>query len=400
MAKPDVKFRNAKPTEDPYKLGDSLGLYLLVNPSGAKYWRFKYRLDGKEKLLALGVYPDVSLETARAGRDKARELVANGVDPVATQHDEKRTREAETVNTFELIAREWWAHWKGGRTERHAGYVLRRMEADVFPAIGKKPIGAIRPRDVIAVIRAIETRGALDIAKRALENIGQVCRYAVQHEHTDNNPTAALKGIVKAREKTHYARLTEKELPELMAKIGAYHSDGGALVTCIALKLMALTFVRTSELIAARWDEFDLEKRLWRIPAERMKMRDPHIVPLADQAVTLLNELKVVTGHSELLFPGERDHAKPMSNNTLLFALYRMGYRSRMTGHGFRGIASTQLHEMGFDHNRIELQLAHAERNAVSAAYSHATYLPQRKKMMQHWADYPDHVATGKVRRA
>lgn len=394
MAKPDTKFRNAKPLERPYKLGDELGLYLLVNPSGSKYWRLKFRLDGKEKLFALGVYPDVSLETARARRDAARELVAEGIDPVRANQDEERARQAETKDTFEAIAREWWANWKGGRTVRHADYVLRRLEADVFPAIGKKPIATIRPRDVIAIARAIEKRGALDIAKRALETMGQVFRYAIQTERAELNPAANLSSVVKGRAKTNYARLTEKELPELMGKIRSYD---GALMTRIALQLMALTFVRTTELIAARWEELDFDRKQWRIPAERMKMREPHIVPLTKQALALLSELKVVTGHSELLFPGERDHSKPMSNNTILFALYRMGYHSRMTGHGFRGIASTMLHEIGFDHNHIELQLAHKEKNAVSAAYNHATYLPQRAKMMQFWADYLDQVATGKV---
>jgi integrase len=397
MAKSDTKFRNAKPMEKPYKLSDELGLYLLVNPVGSKYWRLKFRLDSVEKLFALGVYPDVSLETARARRDAARVLIAQGINPVHAKHNADRAKQAATVDTFEALAREWWANWKGDRTERHADYVLRRLEADVFPAIGKKPIATIRPRDVIAVARAIEKRGALDIAKRALETIGQVFRYAIQTERVDTNPAANLSGVVKARPKTNYARLTEKELPELMGKIANYSRDGGALVTRIALQLMALTFVRTSELIAARWEEFDFERAQWRIPAERMKMREPHIVPLTKQALALLAELKIVTGHSVLLFPGERDHAKPMSNNTLLFALYRMGYHSRMTGHGFRGIASTQLHEMGFDHNHIELQLAHKERNAVSAAYNHATYLPQRAKMMQFWADYLDQVTTGKV---
>ena len=397
MAKSDTKFRNAKPMEKPYKLSDELGLYLLVNPVGSKYWRLKFRIDGKEKLFALGVYPAVSLETARARRDAARVLIAQGINPVHAQQDTERAKQAATVDTFEALAREWWANWKGGRTERHAGYVLRRLEADVFPAIGKKPISTVRPRDVIAVLKKIEERGAVDIAKRAKETIGQVFSFAIQNERAEANPAANLKGVLKNAAKTNYARLSEKELPELMGKIANYSRDGGAQVTRIALQLMALTFVRTAELIAARWEEFDVERAQWRIPAERMKMREPHIVPLTKQALALLAELKIVTGHSVLLFPGERDHAKPMSNNTILFALYRMGYHSRMTGHGFRGIASTLLHEMGFDHNHIELQLAHKERNAVSAAYNHATYLPQRAKMMQFWADYLDKVTTGKV---
>ena len=397
MAKSDTKFRNAKPMEKPYKLSDELGLYLLVNPVGSKYWRLKFRIDGKEKLFALGVYPAVSLETARARRDAARVLIAQGINPVHAQQDTERAKQAATVDTFEALAREWWANWKGGRTERHAGYVLRRLEADVFPAIGKKPISTVRPRDVIAVLKKIEERGAVDIAKRAKETIGQVFSFTIQNERAEANPAANLKGVLKNAAKTNYARLSEKELPELMGKIANYSRDGGAQVTRIALQLMALTFVRTAELIAARWEEFDVERAQWRIPAERMKMREPHIVPLTKQALALLAELKIVTGHSVLLFPGERDHAKPMSNNTILFALYRMGYHSRMTGHGFRGIASTLLHEMGFDHNHIELQLAHKERNAVSAAYNHATYLPQRAKMMQFWADYLDKVTTGKV---
>ena len=397
MATSETKFRNAKPKEKPYKLGDALGLYLLVNPIGSKYWRLKFRLEGVEKLFACGVYPEVSLELARARRDAARILIAQGINPVQAQHDAARAKQAATVDTFEALAREWWANWKGDRTERHASYVLRRLEADVFPAIGKKPISTVRPRDVIAVARAIEQRGALDIAKRALETIGQVFRYGIQTERLEINPSANLSGVVKARAKTNYARLSEKELPELMGKIANYSRDGGAQITRIALQLMALTFVRTGELIAARWEEFDLERAQWRIPAERMKMREPHIVPLAKQALAQLAELKIVTGHSVLLFPGERDHAKPMSNNTILFALYRMGYHSRMTGHGFRGIASTLLHEQDFDHNHIEVQLAHKERNAVSAAYNHAAYLPQRLKMMQDWADYLDKVTTGNV---
>jgi len=394
MAKSDTKFRNSKPMEKPYKLSDELGLYLLVNPVGSKYWRLKFRLEGVEKLFALGVYPEVSLETARARRDAARVLIAQGIDPVQAQHDADRAKQAATVDTFEALAREWWANWKGGRTERHAGYVLRRLEADVFPAIGKKPIATVRPRDVIAVLKKIEERGAMEIAKRAKETIGQVFSYAIQNERAETNPATNLKGVLKSTVKTNYARVTEKELPELMGKIKTYD---GALVTRIALQLMALTFVRTSELIAARWEEFDFERAQWRIPAERMKMREPHIVPLTKQALALLAELKIVTGHSVLLFPGERDHAKPMSNNTILFALYRMGYHSRMTGHGFRGIASTLLHEMDFNHNHIESQLAHKVRDDVSAAYNHASYLPQRAKMMQFWADYLDRVTTGKV---
>ena len=246
------------------------------------------------------------------------------------------------------------------------------------------------------MVQTISKRGALDIAKRALQTSGQVFRYAVAHGLTQRNPASDIKpsDVLASRKAGNYARISAKELPELLRHIDGY---AGAAVTRLAMKLMALTFVRTSELIGARWAEFDLEARRWDIPASRMKMKTPHIVPLSTQAVNVLQTLQLVSGRGTLLFPGERDHEKSMSNNTILGALDRMGYKGRMTGHGFRGVASTLLHEMGFDHAHIELQLAHQERNEVSAAYNHATYIQQRTKMMQHWADYLDSCTTGKV---
>ena len=246
------------------------------------------------------------------------------------------------------------------------------------------------------MVQAISKRGALDIAKRALQTSGQVFRYAVAHGLAQRNPASDIKpsDVLASRKAVNYARIGTKELPELLRHIEGY---AGAAVTRLAMKLMALTFVRTSELIGACWAEFDLGARRWDIPASRMKMKTPHIVPLSTQAVNLLQTLQLVSGRSALLFPGERDHEKPMSNNTILGALDRMGYKGRMTGHGFRGVASTLLHEMGFDHAHIELQLAHQERNEVSAAYNYATYLQQRTKMMQYWADYLDGCSTGKV---
>jgi integrase len=373
---------------------DGQGLYLEVLPNGGKYWRLKYRFAGKEKRLALGVFPAVSLAKARKERTAAREQLDKGIDPSAAKQDRKLAQRLAIGTEFEAVARAWFAHWSGPRSERHADYVLRRLAADVFPAIGHKPIGDVTAPQLLAMAKKIESRGALDIAKRALQTCGQVFRYAVAHGIIERNPAADVKpsDALKPRKKQNYARLDARELPELLRKIEGYD---GTPYTRLALKLMALTFVRTSELIAAPWSEFDLDTAEWRIPAERMKMRTPHIVPLSAQAVEVLKCLHELRGGSGLLFPGERDHEKPMSNNTLLFALYRMGYRGRMTGHGFRGIASTVLHEQGFRHDVIELQLAHQERDDVSAAYNHATYLPQRRKLMQAWADHLDALRKG-----
>ena len=373
---------------------DGQGLYLEVLPNGGKYWRLKYRFAGKEKRLALGVFPAVSLAKARKERTAAREQLDKGIDPSAAKQDRRLAQRLAIGTEFEAVARAWFAHWSGPRSERHATYVQRRLEADVFPAIGHKPIGDVTAPQLLAMAKKIESRGALDIAKRALQTCGQVFRYAVAHGIIERNPAADVKpsDALKPRKKQNYARLDARELPELLRKI---EGCDGTPYTRFGLKLMALTFVRTSELIAAPWSEFDLDAAEWRIPAERMKMRTPHIVPLSTQAVEVLKCLHELRGGSGLLFPGERDHEKPMSNNTLLFALYRMGYRGRMTGHGFRGIASTVLHEQGFRHDVIELQLAHQERDDVSAAYNHATYLPQRRKLMQAWADHLDALRKG-----
>jgi integrase len=274
--------------------------------------------------------------------------------------------------------------------------VKRRFQANVFPHIGARPVSEIQAPELVAMLKAIEARGVNDVAKRAHQTSSQVFRYAIAHGLATRNPAADIKpgDVLASRQKKNLARIDGKELPALLRHVDAYQ---GAAVTRLAMKLMALTFVRTSELIGARWSEFDLKAGRWDIPAERMKMKTPHIVPLSSQAVNILKTLQLVSGHGALVFPGERDHEKPMSNNTILGALKRMGYKGRMTGHGFRGIASTLLHEMGFNHAHIELQLAHQERDAVSAAYNHATYLKERAKMMQHWADYLDNCTTGKV---
>lgn len=397
MALTDIQCRRAACPEgkDRARFTDSGSLYLEVSATGGKYWRWKYRVDGIEKRMSFGTYPKVTLAQARLARDAARQKLSQGIDPVQEKIDAKLANRLRLGNTFEAVGRAWYEHWKGPRTERHATYVLRRLEADVFPVLGRKPVSEITAPQLLAMAKRIESRGALDIAKRALETCGQILRYAVAHGLIERNPAADVKpsDALRPRRKENYARLDGREVPMLLRKIDAYQ---GTPTTRLAMVLMALTFVRTGELIGARWGEFDLEAAEWRIPAERMKMRIQHIVPLSAQAVEVLATLHAQRhGVSDLLFRGERDHEKPMSNNTILKALERMGYKGRMTGHGFRGIASTLLHEQGHRHDVIELQLAHQERNSVSAAYNHATYLKERRVLMQAWADHLDELRRG-----
>lgn len=392
----DTRVKTAKPQEKLYKLADERGLHLSVYPNGSKLWQLRYRCEGKEKTASLGKYPDVSLAEARNKRDQMRKQIANGIDPVQAKRATKEANKVAQANSFEAVARTWFHGWKAARSPRHAEYVIRRFEADVFPVIGSLPVSEIQALDLVKMMKAIQRRGALDIAKRCFQMTGQVFRYAIAHGIAQRNPASDIKpgDILPSRRQTNYARVEAKELPALLRAIEAYQ---GTPVTRLAIKLLALTFVRTSELIGAKWNEFDLQVGQWRIPAERMKMRTEHMVPLSLQAIQVLQILHGITGHVELLFPGERDHGKPMSNNTILKALERMGYKGRMTGHGFRGLASTILHEQGFDHAHIELQLAHQERNTVSAAYNHATYLKQRAKMMQSWANFLDQQLLGHV---
>jgi len=392
----DTAIKKTKPSEKAVKLSDSRGMYLLVNPTGSKLWRWKYRFLGKEKVMALGAYPDVSLAQAREGVDKARKTLAMGEDPMAVRKADKVANRTSAENSFETVARLWWEHWKPTLSEQHAGQVMRRFKANVFPHIGGRPVSEIQAPELVTMLKVIAGRGVNDLAKRALQTSSQVFRYAIAHGLAKRNPASEIKpsDVLPSRQKQNLARIDIKELPQLLRHIEGYK---GAATTRLAMKLMAMTFVRTTELIGARWVEFDLDSARWDIPAERMKMKTPHIVPLSAQAVNLLKTLQLITGHSRLLFPGERDHEKSMSNNTILKALKGMGYKGRMTGHGFRGVASTQLHEMGFEHAHIELQLAHQDRDVVSAAYNHATYIKQRAKMMQVWSDYLDGCTSGKV---
>lgn len=399
MALTAVEINNTKPKEKAFKLYDEAGLYMQVTPSGGKLWRFKYRFDGKEKLLAIGSYPEVTLASARERRDNARKLLASEppIDPSEKKQNDKAEKLANKSNTFELWAKKWWQHWQASKSPRHADYVKRRLEADIYPSIGKLPINEIEAHQVVDTVKAIAERGALDIAKRAHQTIGQVFRYAIAHSKESKakrNPASEIKpsDIIESRPKQNYARVDIRELPQLLRALEASKSQP---LTRLAVKLIALTFVRTTELIEAKWNEFDFDEKQWRIPAERMKMKSPHIVPLSRQAIHVLETLKPISGHCELVFPNQNDHSKAMSNNTILKALELAGYKHRMTGHGFRGLASTALHEQGFDHQHIELQLAHQERNQVSAAYNHALYISQRTAMMQQWADYLDELKAG-----
>jgi integrase len=316
-----------------------------VTPAGGKLWLWKYRFDGSQKEMSFGQYPEVPLAEARERHAEARKLRAEGVDPMAQRKADKAA--VMVSDSFDTIAKLWLAHWRTGKSHRHVDSTRRRLEANVMPLLGARPVAEIEAPELVAMVKAIEARGASDLAKRALETTGQIFRYAVAHGHTKRNPVADIRpvDILKPTRKVNLARVDAKELPALLRAIEVYR---GTTVTRLAMKLMALSFVRTSELIGARGDEFDLEARRWNIPAERMKMPSPHIVPLASQAVEILELLRPITGHRELLFPGDRDEQKPMSNNTILLALQRMGYGGVMTGHGFRGLASTILHEQGW----------------------------------------------------
>ena len=377
----DTRVRAVKSTQRQQKLTDARGLYLLVTPSGGKYWRYDYSFNGKRKTVAFGVYPDVGLGKARERHHGARQQLAEGIDPGVVQ---------QSINQgFEAVARAWLAHWRTGRSERYVGYVIARLESDVFPQIGSRSISELATSDFRDVARNIERRGASEIARRLLQNCGQIMRYAVANDLAQRNPVSDIRpiDILKPRKKRNYPRVSAKELPDLLHAIDGYT---GGEHTRLALQLMALTFVRTSELIGACWPEFDLKASRWDIPAERMKMKTPHVVALSVQSQAILKQLKTISLDREYVFPGDLNPHKPMSNNTLLFALYRLGYRGRMTGHGFRGVASTLLHEQGWPHEHIELQLAHQERDDTSAAYNHALYLEPRARMMQAWADHLD----------
>jgi integrase len=393
MALTDKQVSKAKPGEKPYKLTDGRGLMLLVQPSGSKLWQYKYSFGGKQKLMALGVYPVITLAMARERHIDARRLLASGTDPMAQRKEEKIEKKTSAGNSFQSIADLWLAQWSGDKTPRHIADTERRLASNILPYLGSRPVAEIEAPELVAMVKAIEERGARDIARRALEKTGQIFRYAVTHGYTKRNPAAEIKprDVLTPTKRVNFACVDGRDVAELLRSIEVYR---GTHVTRLAMKLLALTFVRTRELIEAPWSEFDLDRARWDIPKERMKMRTPHIVPLSRQAVEILRSLHRLSGHCEFVFPG-RDPKKPMSNMTILKGLERMGYKGKHTGHGFRRLGSTLLHEQGYNHDHIELQLAHTPRNAVSAAYNHALYLEPRRKMLQWYADHLDMVQHG-----
>ncbi len=389
----DTQIKNAKPGPKPIRLKDEKGLSLEVSPAGGKLWRFRYWIKGKEGLISLGTYPEVSLRDARDRRDEARRMIANGLNPSEVRKSQKDQAEADAL-TFETMFREWHAKHSSAWSEHHAADTLHRMEQNILPWLGGRPLHEITSPELLTVIQRIDARGAPEQARRILQKCNAVFQYAEATGRIKGNPASSLRGAIPPTPKRHFASIrTPKEVAVLLRNIEAYD---GHFVTRCALKFGALTFVRPGELRHAEWDEFDLEAMEWRIPASKMKMKEQHLVPLSRQALAVLEELRPLTGSGRYLFPSLRSPQRCMSENTVNAAIRRMGYsKEEMTGHGFRSMASTLLNERGFPRDAIERQLAHGERDAIRAAYNFAQYLPERRKMMQAWADYLDALREG-----
>jgi len=392
----EMKVRTAKPSGKAYKLADGDGLFLLVTPQGGKYFRLKYRCDGKEKLLSFGTYPEISLADARLRRDEARRQVAQGIDPGAVRKAQKQAATEET-ETFEVVAREWLLKFSPTWTERHATTTMSRLERDVFPWIGKRPMMEIKAPELLTVIRRVESRGALESAHRIRIIAGQIFRYAVATGRAERDPAADLRDALPPKNAKHHAAIIDpKEVGALLRATDGY--TGHFIVKC-ALRMAPLLFVRPGELRHAEWAEIDLDEMVWNIPGGKMKMKEPHLVPLSKQAVDILRDLQPLTGSGRYVFPSARSSARPMSNNAILAALRRMGYsKDEMTGHGFRATARTILDEvLQVRPDFIEHQLAHAVRDPNGRAYNRTAHLEERKKMMQKWADYLDGLKAGAV---
>lgn len=390
-----TQVKNAKPGTAPLKLADGYGLYLEIRPTGAKLWRYRYRIAGKESLFTLGTYPKMSLADARTQRDDARALVKQGIHPLQERKATLAAQAAENANTFEALAREWIAQKQSRWTPGHRKQVEQVLSADVFPVIGDRPIRNVTAADLLAILKALEKRGATSIAYLVRQWASAIFRYAVATLRADSDPAAALRGAIHRPKTVHHRPLTRGQITDFLKALENY---GGYRPTVIALRLMLLTAVRTVELRGAKWEEFDLEAAQWRIPGERMKMQEPHIVPLSRQAVILLRELATFTGGRDFLFPNMRTAGTCMTATTLNRALERLGFAGAagigFSAHGFRGTFSTQLNELNYRADLIETQLAHRDPNAVRGAYNFAAYLPERIAMMQQWADLCDELAT------
>ena len=390
----ETAIKNAKPSEKPFKLSDERAMYLLINRDGSKWWRLDYRIDGKRKTLSLGVYPDVSLKAAREARDSARTLIAKGVDPSAKRKAEKIASD----NSFEAVAREWFEKFSPQWAKTHSEKIMGRLEKYVFPWIGSRAIDAIKAPEMLGVARRIEALGLIETAHRSMQNSSRVFRYAVATGRAERDITTDLRGAIPPASSKHHAAITDPKLiGELLRSIDGYN---GSNVTRAALLLAPLVFLRPGELRHGEWDQIDFEKAEWRIPGAKMKMREPHIVPLSKQAIAIFRDLQPVTGSGRFIFPSARSSQRAMSENAVLAALRRMHYTNEdMTGHGFRAMARTVLDEvLGQRVDWIEHQLAHAVRDANGRAYNRTAHLPQRHKMMQLWADYLDTLRAGERR--
>ncbi|MBA0157381.1 tyrosine-type recombinase/integrase [Pectobacterium versatile] len=376
----DVKVRSAKPEDKAYKLTDGEGMHLMVHPNGSKYWRLQYRFDGKQKTLALGVYPEITLSEARQRRDEAKRQIATGTDPSEQKKVDKQLRQTLVDNTFKAIALEWHEYKRPNWSKGYAEDLMEAFENDIFPDIGKRPITEIKPLEMLTSLRKLEKRGVLDKLRKIRQACNQVFRYAIVTGRAENNPASELASALPPPKATHYPHLLPDELPDFLRALSTY---SGSKVTQLATRILMLTGVRTIELRQAEWKEFDFEKGLWEVPKERMKMRRPHLVPLSDQVINALQQLYAVTGRYNLVFPGRNDITKPMSEASINQVLKRIGYHGKATGHGFRHTMSTILHEQGYNTAWIELQLAHVDKNTIRGTYNHAQYLEQRRGMLQ-----------------
>lgn len=384
MALTDIQIRRAKPHEKPYTLSDGFGLALLINPDGSKGWRFRYRFNGKAKLMSFGSYSLVSLAEAREKRDMARKQVANGVDPVEERKAQKLAKQLSAENSFEAISREWHTNKADRWTVAYRDEIIKTFEQDVFPFIGNRPISEIKPLELLEVLRRIEKRGALEKTRKVRQRCGEVFRYAIITGRAEYNPAPDLSIALAVPKQKNHPFLCAEELPFFVRDLEAYT---GSIITKNATKIVMLTGVRTQEMRFATWDEIDLEKGFWEIPAERMKMRRPHIVPLSSQVIDIFNQLKPITGHYPYIFIGRNNRSYPISKESVSQVIELMGYKGRATGHGFRHSMSTILHEHGFESSWIEMQLAHVDKNSIRGTYNHALYLKQRKNMLQWYSD-------------
>ncbi|EJD6039934.1 tyrosine-type recombinase/integrase [Morganella morganii] len=383
------QVETAKPKEKSYKLFDGGGLYLEVTAKGSRYWRMKYRFGGKEKRLAFGVFPTVTLAEAREMRNQAKKVLAAGGDPGEVKKEEKAIQKLSTGNTFEAIAREWHKSKADRWSLRYRDEIIDTFEKDVFPYIGKRPIAEIKPLELLETLRRMEKRGALEKMRKVRQRCGEVYRYAIITGRAEYNPAPDLATALTPPKKQHFPFLTAEELPYFLKDLAGYT---GSVITKTATKIILLTAVRTQELRFARWQDIDLEKGIWEIPAEVMKMKRPHVVPLSKQVIELFNSLKPLSGHYELVFIGRNDHRKPISKESVNQVIELLGYKGRLTGHGFRHTMSTILHERGYNSAWIETQLAHIDKNAIRGTYNHAQYMDGRRDMMQWYADYMDEL--------